>query len=62
MKTNEFEISFITGQKVSLKAFNTVEACILAQAEQIKKGFQYKIKDVLLKVQGGWVPVEFLDR
>ena len=42
MRKYYYIVKFSTGQQENVAAYNEVEAIILAQAEQIKKGNQYK--------------------
>ena len=42
MRRKYFKVEFTTGEIEQVRAFNKHEARILAQAEQIKKGNEYK--------------------
>lgn len=47
MRQYAFNVKFMTGKSEQVMAFNKTEAIILAQAEQIKKGNEYKhISDI----------------
>ena len=43
MKQSAYEVTFMSGTKVTVTAFNENEAKILAQAEQIKQGNNYHV-------------------
>lgn len=43
MKKSTYEITFLSGTKIIVEAFNEIEAKILAQAQQINKGNNYHV-------------------
>ena len=43
MKQNTYEVTFMSGTKIIVSAFNEIEAKILAQAQQINKGNNYNV-------------------
>jgi hypothetical protein len=46
MRQYKFAVQFVTGLEEIVYAFNSAEAIILAQAKQINKGNDYRLKDI----------------
>lgn len=54
MKQNEYKITFETGCVEEILAFGKVQATILAQAKQINRGHDFKVKTIHIKNGNYW--------
>ena len=46
MKHNTYIVAFVTGEAITVYAFNKQAATILGQADQILKGNDYTVKEI----------------